>query len=327
MVLVSPARKQINDREFPRSLKSLNMECKNCSPITPFECLNRCQVYRMKNELRRLQQTMADPNYQSELFNVLKNQTRLRILQTIVKGQYSVSQLQHELKSAGHCHSQGTITVEYLRPLIAAGLAAESRDQYYATSFGSRLAEQLGCLIEFAEKLPANSEGHEETLLQSLITGPKTFEEVELVLPPKIVSRILKRVRSTGLITTPTKRDYVFFFRSKRDSTKDTFTTTERRVYDAIPDQGISAGRLAKATKLSMRRTYKYLRGLKGKKLVFARRTPKTYALTRRGEKLALVLQEVQQLVEDTWDSCQQVMHNNQIMLDVGGLSSHALRT
>lgn len=320
MVLVSPTRKPINDREFPRSLKSLNMECKNCNPITPLECLNRCQVYKMKNELRRLQQSMADPNYKSELFNALKNQTRLRILQIIAKGRYTLSQLQQELKATGHCHSQGTITAEYLRPLIAVGLATESREQYYATSFGSRLAEQLGCLVEFSQKLPANSEGHEEKLLQSLIAGPKTFENVEMVLPPKIVSRILKRLRCTGLITTPVKRDYVFFFRSKRDSTKDTFNATERRVYDAIPDEGISAGNLAGATKLSMRRTYKYLRGLKGKKLVFVRRTHKTYALTRRGEKLALVLQDVQQLVEDTWDSCQQVMHNNQIMLDVGGL-------
>ena len=76
-------------------------------------------------------------------------------------------------------------------------------------------------------------------------------------------------------------------------------TATERRIYDAVAYEGISAGKLAKETGLCIRRTYKYLRGLKGKKLVFTRRTPKTYGLTCKGEKLASVMQDLQQIVED----------------------------
>ena len=91
----------------------------------------------------------------------------------------------------------------------------------------------------------------------------------------------------------------------------ETFTDTERKVYDSIPAEGISAGKLAKETELSMRRTYKYLRGLKGKKLIFIRKTPKAYGLTCKGEMLASVLQELQQIVEDTWSSSEQVMQNN----------------
>ena len=49
-----------------------------------------------------------------------------------------------------------------------------------------------------------------------------------------------------------------------------------------------------------MRRTYKYLRGLKGKKLVFARKTPKTYGLTDTGERLAWLLNELHKLDEET---------------------------
>jgi len=60
-----------------------------------------------------------------------------------------------------------------------------------------------------------------------------------------------------------------------------------------------------------MRRTYKYLRGLKGKKLIFIRRTPKAYGLTCKGEMLASVLQELEKIVEDTWSSSEQVMQNN----------------
>jgi predicted transcriptional regulator len=60
-----------------------------------------------------------------------------------------------------------------------------------------------------------------------------------------------------------------------------------------------------------MRRTYKYLRGLKGKKLVFIRKTPKAYALTCKGAMLASVLQGLQQIVEETWSSSQHVVNDN----------------
>ena len=143
--------------------------------------------------------------------------------------------------------------------------------------------------------LPAHSECYEEILLQSLLSGPKTFEDIEALISPKIASRILKRLRSVGLIETPEERDYIFFFKSKRDPDKETFSITERKVYDSIVSEGISAGKLAKETGLSTRRTYKYLRGLKGKKLIFLRRTPKAYGLTCKGEMLASVLQELQQ--------------------------------
>ena len=308
--VLSPPRKGDN-HDLAGMLRSLNAECRNCAPITPLECISRCQVYKLKNELRKLRETMDNPNYIKELFNVLKNETRLHILQAIVNGRYSVSQLQQELKKTGHSHSQDTISEEYLRPLMAVGLATEARDEYYATTFGGRLTELLGNFPEFVEMLPSHSECYEETILQSLLSGPKTFEDIEALISPKIASRILKRLRSAGLIETPMERDYIFFFKSKRDPNKENFTLTERRIYDAIPNEGISAGKLAKETGLSIGRTYKYLRGLKGKKLVFIRKTPKAYGLTCKGEKLASVLQELQQIVEETWSSSEQVMHDN----------------
>ena len=80
---------------------------------------------------------------------------------------------------------------------MSVGLATESRDEYYATTFGGRLTEYLGVFPEFVEMLPAHSECYEEKLLQCLLPGPKTFEEIEVLIPPKIASRILKRLRST----------------------------------------------------------------------------------------------------------------------------------
>jgi Mn-dependent DtxR family transcriptional regulator len=162
--------------------------------------------------------------------------------------------------------------------------------------------------------------------LLSLLVGSKTFEDIEATITPKNVSRILKRLRSAGLIKTPPARSYIFFFKSKRDPTKETFTATERKIYDAIACEGISAGKLAEQTGLSLRITYKCLRRLKGKKLVFIRKTPKAYGLTCKGEKLASELQKLQQLVEDTWNSSQQVMQDTGgIIIKMGGLSDNAL--
>ncbi len=134
--VLQPTRNNGEKKDLATMLKTLNAECKNCAPSSPLECINRCQVYKLKNELRTLRETMGNPNYIKELFNVLKNETRLHILKAIAEGRYSVSQLQQELKKTGHTHSQDTINEEYLQPLMAVGLATESQDEYYATTFG-----------------------------------------------------------------------------------------------------------------------------------------------------------------------------------------------
>jgi predicted transcriptional regulator len=245
-------------------------------------------------------ETMENPNFMKDLLNVLKNGTRVTILQTIVKGRCNVVKLQQELKKAGYLHSQDTLTEEYVRPLLSVGLASEAQDQFSATTFGGRLAELVRNLPEFAEVLPAHSECYEENILKALLDGPKSFEDVKGFVPSKIASRVLKRLKTVGLIDTPKDRDYIFFFKSKRDHTKEQLTATEGKVYANLSEDGVSAKKLAQKCELSLRRTYKYLRGLKGKKLVFARKTPKTYELTEKGERIAWLLSEMHRLVEET---------------------------
>ena len=165
---------------------------------------------------------MDDPNYIKELFNVLKNESRLLILQAIANGRYSVSKLQKELRKAGHRHSQFTIIKEeYLHPLMAAGLAAEARDEYYTTTFGNRLTEVLGCFPELAAKLPAHSECYEETLIQSLLSVPKTFDARQLlILPTLALPNPQTPACSRACRETPEARDYVFFIKSKETPAK-----------------------------------------------------------------------------------------------------------
>ena len=306
----SMARNPEKSHDLAEMLRTLDAECRDCAPLTPLECITRCNIWKMKNELRRLRETMDNPNFIKDLFNALKNNTRLRILKAIVKGRYSVSKLQEELKKAGHSHSQETISEEYLRPLLEVGLAAEAQDQYYATTFGGKLTELLEGFPEFVDTLPAHSECYEETLLNALLSGPKTFGDMKAFISPKVASRTLKRLKTAGLVETPKERDYVFFFRTKRDPNNETLSSTERKVYDNISTEGISAKKLAEKTGISLRRTYKHLRRLKGKKLVFIRRTPKVYGLTDKGERLASLLRQLQNLIEETWSFSEQLFNS-----------------
>ena len=203
-------QKTINNNDLSETSKSLQAQCRNCTPITPIYCITRCKVYRLKNELRTVHLAMNNPNYENELFNVIKNDVRFHILQTIEHGRYLANKLQKELTKTGHRISKHNICDEYLRPLIAIGLAAEERNEYYLTTFGGRVAEVLGGLPFFAESLPDRSEGYEEALLQSLLSGPKTFEDIKSSILPRTISRTLKRLRSAGLIKTRVERLHIF---------------------------------------------------------------------------------------------------------------------
>jgi predicted transcriptional regulator len=305
MMTVRGATKR--ERDLAEMLSNLDAKCRNCAPLNPLVCVTRCNIWKMKNELRRLRETMDDPDFMKKLFNVLKNQTRLQVLKAITRERHSIGGIQQELKSTGYLHSQETIKDGYLQPLLEVGLAYEIQDRYFATVFGGKLNEVLKDFPEFVNVLPRHSECYEETLLNSLLPEPKTFEDVTTLIAPKIASRTLKRLKDMDLITTPEDREHVFFFKSRRDPAKETFSSTERKVYTSIPDEGISAKKLAEKTGISMRRIYKYLRGLRGKKLIFTRKNPKVYRLTDKGKRLALVLNELQNLVEEIWSSSEQI--------------------
>jgi predicted transcriptional regulator len=92
----------------------------------------------------------------------------------------------------------------------------------------------------------------------------------------------------------------VFYFKTKRDSDGLEVSPTEKRVYANISNEGIPAKKIATKTGISLRRTYKYLRKLRGKKLVFARTIPKSYGLTANGVEMAAMLKRVHDSAVDT---------------------------
>ena len=307
-ILTSEKNNQKN--ELTQMLRELNRECQNCAPLTPIKCITRCKTWKLKNELRKLSEKMNDPKYMKTLFNVLKNETRLRILNTSVKRRYSLDQIQQELRKIGYYHSRETLSQEYLSPLLGVGLIDEIQNQYYATTLGNKITVILNDFPDFGNILPAHSECYEEKLLRKLLEGPKTLNEIEKVVSPSIASRILKRLKSGKLVVTPEEREYIFFFRTKRDPKKEILNLREQSVYRSIPITGFPAKKIAKKAQLSVRRVYKYLRKLKGKKLIFTRKNPKTYELTNKGKKLASILKNVTELVENTWDSSMEIINN-----------------
>jgi predicted transcriptional regulator len=246
---------------------------------------------------------MNNPSYTTDFFNVLKNQTRLHVFQIIINSnRCTLSKVQQELKNINIKQSQYTISEEHIQPLITVGLVTEATGKYNATLFGSDIHELLDNFDSFIQKLPPQSECHEETLIQLFLSGPKTCEEIKQALSAAITSRTIKRLSTTGLINIPTDRNYIFFHKSKRDPTLETLADSEMKVYQSIPPEGIAVDKLAKLVNLSQRRTYTHIRHLKGKKLVFTKKIPVTYNLTDNGQKIAIILQNLSQKVDETWN-------------------------
>lgn len=256
---------------------------------------------------------MKHPSFMIDLLNVLKNKRRMQTLKLTSKERYSLSRIQQELRKLGYYHSKRTITEEYINPLIKTGLLDETQGQYYSTAFGRKLNDLVKDFDDFESILSPHSKCHEEAVLAMLLNGSKTNENLKDVIPAKSVARVLSRLQKTQLIETSKKNDYVFYFRTKRDPKKARFSLTEQKVYESIPLEGISARKLAEKAKISLRRTYKYLRRLKGKKMVFARTNPKAYALTPKGVQTSTTLQKIRSLVTETLDVATQLVKDKEI--------------
>jgi DNA-binding IclR family transcriptional regulator len=293
-------------------LKDWQETCNNCRPLTPITCVTDCKIWKQKNEFRTLCEKMKNGSFMANLLNTLKNKRRLQILEIISKGQHPLSRLQQQLKKLGYYHSQQTIAEEYLIPLIEVGLAEENQNQYRATVFGRQLNKSVKNFVDAEDVLPPHSECYEETALGMLLDKPKTYDDFEGMIPVKSVARVLSRLHEAKLIETAEENDYIFYLKTKRDSNIAKPSSTERRVYENIPPDGISARKLAEKTGISLRRTYKYLRKLKGKKLVFTRKRQKSYGLTAKGLQIALMLKGIHDLVVKALEVASKIIKNEE---------------
>ena len=303
MIKTQPKTNHTQRAEKPTSpaqiIKEIEQECEKCTILTPITCATRCKLWKIKREFRKLHEIIKTSDYMINLLNTLKNKRRLQILRILSNEELSLFSIQRELKRHGYHHSQETIAREYLTPLMDIGLVGQDNNRCHATIFGSKINELIKDFHEIAEIFPTHSECYEEIAISILIEKSRTYQELKQFIPAKSVARVLQRLQKSGLIYTPKERDYIFYFKTRRDPNKLELSPTERRVYKNIPADGIPARKLAEKTGISLRRTYKYLRRLRRKKLVFTRKQPKTYTLTENGFKMAIMLNEIRKLVAE----------------------------
>jgi predicted transcriptional regulator len=292
-----PISKINKDTTLTEIFDSAQKHCKDCKIPSPTVCVERCDVWKVKNEILEIKQIMGRKGHLPKLLNAIKNSRLLKILEALTEYPRNVKDLQKKLKKIGFYHSCSTIMFAYLKPLIEAGLIKEDGARYRVTIYGKKIHSALK-FPSYSGLLPVNSCCYEEVVLKELANKSLTFEELANNVPPRSLSRILLRLRHRGLLTK-TRLDYVFYHRIK-GKPKMKLSSTEKRVFNSIPLTGISAHQLTKEVRITLRRTYKYLRRLREKKIVFALKMHRTYELTINGKEIASVLDKMAKLTTDS---------------------------
>ena len=286
-----------NSAELVEILKQADSICQYCKPISPMICVERCEIWRAKNEFLEMNGMLCADEHVHDLLNAAKNDRRQKIIEALSERSRSIKGLQEYLKSKGYYHSQHTIASEYVEPLIEAGLVKRDDAKYRLTLYGQKFRD-ISNRFNVENPLPPHSRCYEEIVLKKLKDEPKTYADLVDSLTQKSLSRSLKRLAENGLITKSKTPVYVFYFRTKKVPKKP-FSPTEKKIYETVPEVGISARELSKKVGINLRRTYKYLRRLRKRRLVFTRKKPKTYELTPSGTELANFLEETANLVSD----------------------------
>jgi predicted transcriptional regulator len=286
-----------NTAELTDILAKADAFCRYCNPSSPMDCVERCKIWRTKNEFLEINKILCRDDHIHNLLNATKNSRRKKVMDALSERPQGTKGLQKYLKESGYRHSQHTINNEYVEPLIETGLVKRDGTKYHLTLYGIKFHQILN-KFNIKNPLPPHSRCYEEIVLKKLQEKPKSYAELSKSLTQKSLSRTLKRLLETGLITKSASSEYIFYFRTKKVPKKP-FSPTEKKVYKSIPDVGTSARQLSNKVGITIRRTYKYLRILRRRRLVFTRKKPRTYMLTPNGTKLAGFLEETTKLVLD----------------------------
>jgi len=286
-----------NSAELAEILKQADNICRYCETISPMICIERCEIWRTKNEFLEMNGMLCADDHVYNLLNAVKNDRRQKVIEALSGRPHSIKGLQEYLKSKGYYHSQHTIASEYVEPLVNTGLVKRDGDKYRLTLYGQKFRDVLN-RFNVENPLPPHSHCSEEILLKKLKDGPKSYANLVESVTQKSLSRSLKRLTEKGLVTKSKIPEYIFYFRTKKVPKKP-FSPTEKKVYETIPEAGTSARELSEKAGINLRRTYKYLRRLRKRRLVFTRKKPRTYELTPSGMELANFLEETANLVLD----------------------------
>ena len=267
--------------------------------------------------------TLYADDYAHNLLNAVKNDRRRKVIEALSQRPRSIKGLQEYLKGQGYYHSRRTIARTYVEPLVEAGLVKKDGTKYRLTLYGRKFKDVLS-RFNVEDSLPSHSRCYEEILLKKLKDGPKSYSDLARSVPQNTLSRPIQRLTEEGLVTKSKSSDYVFYFRTKKVP-KKRFSPTERKVYEAIPEVGVSARELSRKVGINLRRTYKYLRRLRKRRLVFTRKRPRTYELTPSGREAANFLEETANLVLDASRASAFLLERSKQIMAAPGLVTRSI--
>lgn len=271
--------------------------CRRCNPLSPMTCIEHCYVWKIKNKIWRFKNERSElsetpsRNHIIHLFNTIKNKRRLKIIEILSRQPCNLEELQLRLKKEGYYHSRSTIENPYIKPLLNAGLVREEDGRYKSTLYGKKIWE-IWSKRGFKDMFPIHSKGYEESCLRALANGPKTYDELTELLSEADLHRTVRRLEERGLVAINHPSARVFFFKTSREPTEN-LSPTEKRVLSIVSEGSISAQEISGKACITLRRTYKYLKRLKEKRLVSRQRKAITYRLTPKGKDLAERLERI----------------------------------
>jgi DNA-binding MarR family transcriptional regulator len=175
--------------------------------------------------------------------------------------------------------------------LVEAELIGHTGGKYSTTTKATEILNEIG-KRNFLLRFPANSSCFEELSLMAMKNGFRTFDDLGRLIDVSVLPRALSRLQKEDLIRSNRPKDYVQFYRVRVRLLGEA-TPTERRVFHAVSQDGISVKDLAKAVGINVRRTYKYLARLKKRGSVLQRNLPVTYELTPTGKIVADFIERI----------------------------------
>jgi len=286
----------VRDNPLADIYKELEKICKGCEQ-PPMSCFELCRIWEAKNEFIRMNGFLFEENYLDNLFNAVKNDRRRKIIEALSEHSRSIKGLQAYLKTKGYYHSRRTIASTYVEPLVKLGVVKEDGNKHRLTLYGRKFKDVLS-RFNGENLLPPHSHGYEEAIVRKLKDGPKTYADLVDSVPKNSLSRSIQRLMEKGLVSKNKSSGYIFYFRTKKVP-KRKFSPTDKKVYEAILEVGVSAKELSEEVDINLRRIYKYLRRLRKRRLVFTRKRSRTYELTLPGRQLANFIEETVGLIEN----------------------------
>lgn len=95
------------------AIKQAENRCKDCTTSSPMVCVERCDVWQVKNEIFSVRNIAGEKGHGRRLLNTLKNPRRIKILDALCEQPCALKGLQNYLRQEGFVHSQSTIAVAY----------------------------------------------------------------------------------------------------------------------------------------------------------------------------------------------------------------------